>query len=407
MGYKPEEPYLYTITEITQKIKALIEGNFGDIWVIGEISNFKTSHSGHLYFSLKDSNSSLRAVLFKGNLPNIDFKIEDGMMVRAHGYLSVYEPRGEYQIVLDYMEPAGFGALYIAFERLKERLRKEGLFDPSRKRPIPPFPEVIGVITSPTGAAIRDILNVIERRFPGVRILIYPVRVQGSGAAVEIAEAIQFMNTYEPKPDVLLVGRGGGSIEDLWPFNEEIVARSIYHSKIPIISCVGHETDFTIADFVADLRAPTPSAAAELVVQSKEDLLERLISIKTRFNNRMASIISNLTLRFKHLVESPVFTRPYNRVNELFQMVDDYCMRMGSLVSWHLEKNEGRVNLLAYRLRNLNPMVILARGYSITFKHPGNEIVRDVAQLVKEENIRVKVYKGELISRVMEIKDEV
>jgi exodeoxyribonuclease VII large subunit len=405
MDHKPKEPYLYTITEITHKIKVLIEGSFDDVWVLGEVSNLRIPQSGHLYFTLKDENSSLRAVLFKGNLSNIEFSPEDGMMVRAHGYLSVYEPRGEYQLVVDQIEPAGLGSLYIAFEKLKERLKREGLFDPSHKRPIPFLPDTIGVITSPTGAAIRDILNVIRRRFFNVRILICPVRVQGPGAALEIDEAIRMMNTYDPRPDVLLLGRGGGSIEDLWAFNEEVVARSIYDSKIPIISCVGHETDFTIADFVADLRAPTPSAAAELVVQNREELISKLRLFRTRFNNRMKSILSTLTIRLEHCINSPVFTRPYTRINELSQRIDDLSSRIETLFFRHLERKRASLELLGHRLEALNPVVLLSKGYSITFRYPGGEVVRDVAQLVEDESIRIRVYRGEVISRVMELRE--
>src|SRR4030067_3150139 len=258
--------YILTVSELTQEIKDILEDKFPDVWVEGEISNLRIPPSGHIYFTLKDDFSQIRVVLFKNQARSLRFSPEDGLHVICRGRGSLYEKRGEYQLILEEMEPKGIGALQLAFLQVKERLEKEGFFDPARKRQIPMVPQTIGIVTSPTGAVIRDMLQIIDRRFENVHILLYPVRVQGEGASLEIARAIEYFND-RMNVDVIIVGRGGGSLEDLWAFNEEGVARAIYHSRIPIISAVGHETDYTISDFVADLRAPTPSAAAALGVK--------------------------------------------------------------------------------------------------------------------------------------------
>lgn len=395
-----DEPQTFTVTEITRRIKSLLEEEFPDIWILGEISNLKIPSSGHIYFSLKDETSSLRAVLFRGKTRAIGLLPEDGMMVRTHGYLSLYEPRGDYQLIVDYLEPAGLGNLYIAFLKLKERLAKEGLFDDTHKRPLPPFPETIGIVTSPTGAAIRDILNIIRRRFGSVRVIINPVRVQGAGAGQEIAQAIYQMNNYPEKIDVLLVGRGGGSIEDLWAFNEEVVARAIFDSRIPIISCVGHETDFTIADFVADVRAPTPSAAAELVVQSKEELISRINSYHIRLRNFFKAILTHLGSRLERYRGSPVFSRPYSRIDGASQRLDDTVGRMGLILSHRIETAKARFGLLEGKLHTLNPTAILERGYSITFAHPEGRVIKDTSQVKVDEEIKVRLHQGAMIARI-------
>ena len=259
------ERHIWKVSELTVRIRDLLEGAFRDLWVEGEVSNFRAAQSGHLYFTLKDEKSQIRCVCFRDQVRGLKFRPEDGLHVTVRGSLSVYEPRGEYQIYVTHIEPVGLGALQLAFEQLKKKLAAEGLFDAGRKKPLPVLPRCIGVVTSPTGAAIRDILRVLKRRFPNVHVSLYPVKVQGEGAAAEIVRAIRHFNRGSVV-DVLIVARGGGSFEDLWAFNEEIVARAIAESEIPVITGIGHETDFTIADFVADLRAPTPSAAAEIVV---------------------------------------------------------------------------------------------------------------------------------------------
>ena len=266
---------IYTVSELSGEIRELFEQQFPDVWVTGEVSNFRAAGSGHLYFTLKDDTAQLRAVCFRSQSRYLKFKPQDGLAVIARGRLSIYEARGEYQLYVEFLEPAGLGALQLAFDQLKQKLAAEGLFDPDRKKLLPALPRVIGVVTSPTGAVIQDILRVLNRRFRNINVVIYPARVQGEGAAEEIAQGIEHFNRMVPV-DVMIVARGGGSMEDLWAFNEEVVARAIAASEIPIISAVGHETDFTIADFVADLRAPTPSAAAELVVHLKQDFVDEL-----------------------------------------------------------------------------------------------------------------------------------
>ena len=277
-----------TVTELTRRIKDTLETGFADVWVVGEISGLRIPSSGHLYFSLKDKGANIKCVFFRSGSRFLRFRPEDGLEVILRGRLSLYEPRGEYQIIAEYMEPKGLGALQLAFIQMKEKLEKDGLFDPARKRPLPPYPKCIGVVTSPTGAAVRDILKVLKRRAPGVHVIIAPASVQGESAPAEVARAIEDLNRRGGL-DVLIVGRGGGSLEDLAAFNTEVVARAIFNSNIPVISAVGHEIDFTIADFVADLRAPTPSAAAEIVAKSEEELRHRLEYLKNRICLLMGS----------------------------------------------------------------------------------------------------------------------
>jgi exodeoxyribonuclease VII large subunit len=292
--------YILTVSELTQEIKEILETRFPDIWVEGEISNLRIPPSGHIYLTLKDDFSQIRAVFFKMKARTLRFVLEDGLHVICHGRVSLYEKRGEYQLILEEVEPKGIGALQLAFLQLKDRLEKEGLFDLARKKPIPMVPQTIGIVTSPTGAVISDMLHIIHRRFENVHILLNPVRVQGEGASLEIAKAIEDLNKWM-NVDVIIVGRGGGSLEDLWPFNEEIVARAIYHSKIPIISAVGHETDYTISDFVADLRAPTPSAAAELVVRDKREIKNTLHYLEERLENQILQTLQENRTNLSHL----------------------------------------------------------------------------------------------------------
>ncbi len=282
---------IWKVSELTERIRDLLEGHFGDVWVEGEVSNCRAAQSGHLYFTLKDAQAQIRCVCFRDQVRSLKFRPEDGLHVTVRGSLGVYELRGEYQIYVSYIEPVGLGALQLAFEQLKKKLEAEGLFDEARKKPLPVLPRCIGVVTSPTGAAIRDILRVLKRRFANVHVQIYPVKVQGDGAAAEIAAGVRYFNRAK-FADVLIVARGGGSLEDLWAFNEEAVARAIAESKIPVISGVGHETDFTIADFVADLRAPTPSAAAEIVVRSRVEFERNIAEHQRHIVQRMRYLIS-------------------------------------------------------------------------------------------------------------------
>jgi exodeoxyribonuclease VII large subunit len=329
------ERKIYSVTELSREIKGMLEGKFPDVWVAGEVSNFRAAGSGHLYFTLKDASAQLRAVCFRNQAKYLKFKPQDGISVIARGRLSVYEARGEYQLYVEYLEPAGLGALQLAFEQLKAKLAAEGLFDPARKKPLPVLPRTVGIVTSPSGAAIRDILRVLRRRFRNMNALLYPVKVQGEGAAEEIAAGIGYFGKHA-LADVLIVGRGGGSLEDLSAFNEEPVARAIAASRIPIISAVGHETDFTIADFIADLRAPTPSAAAELVVQRKQDFVSELDHRARRMTQVLRLKLSEARERLTGLRVHTVFQMLAARITERAQRVDDAIAEMNRLITGKL-----------------------------------------------------------------------
>ncbi|MFH1239219.1 MAG: exodeoxyribonuclease VII large subunit, partial [bacterium] len=387
-------------------VKDLLEKKFPDIWLEGEISNFKLHSMGHMYFSLKDEEAQINAVMYKGLTGQLKFLPEDGMKVLIKGKISLFNKRGQYQIIAFEIQPAGKGALQVAFEQLKERLRQEGLFDEARKRPIPLLPQKIGIITSPTGAAIKDILTVIKRRFANVEVLIDPVRVQGDEAAGEIVQAIREMNDNFPELDVLILARGGGSLEDLWAFNEEKVARAIYDSRLPIISAIGHDVDFTIADFVADLRAPTPSVAAELVVKNKEELIGMIKSFRVRLANNLRHVYELYKGRYKRVRDSMVFRRPMELVNQLQQELDNLVDRMLQTAAHFIEIQKSEFNLLIEKLNILNPLAILGRGYSITYKLPEQKIVKDTREVTPGDKVRIKLHKGKIICSV-EQKEEV
>lgn len=434
--------YVLKVSELTREIKDILEGKFYDLWVEGEISNLRIPPSGHLYFTLKDDSSQIRAVVFRLQARALRFIPEDGLHVICCGRISVYEKRGEYQLILETMEPKGVGALQLAFLQLKDKLEKEGLFDPDRKKPIPMFPQAIGMVTSPTGAVIRDMLHIIERRFKNVRIVLYPVRVQGEGAALEIAGGIDYFNAMN-EMDVIIVGRGGGSIEDLWAFNEEEVARAIYRSKIPIISAVGHETDYTIADFVADLRAPTPSVAAELVVKDKRQVKEILDQWEGRLENQMLQILEESGAEVSYLRKR--LRDPKKMIEESILKVDDFINRIRLSALWVLrrkrEKNlhldqgltqrnpiRGVENLrpvvsgleknlfqnIRYylemkkqalrgvlgKLDSLNPLAVLERGYSITRKLPSLQILKDSSAVHAGEEVEVRLFRGSLLCQI-------
>jgi len=361
------EKNVITITELTRQIKFSLETNFPRVWVEGEISNFKQHTSGHLYFTLKDEGAQLSALMWRSRVANLTFQPEDGMKVIARGSITVYPPRGNYQLDVDQIQPLGLGELQLAFERLKQKLDREGLFDAEHKKPIPEFPECIGLVTSETGAALQDIRSVLSRRHPSVEVILAPVRVQGAGAAEEIADAIKYMNQYDGI-DVLIVGRGGGSLEDLWAFNEEIVARAIYASKIPIISAVGHEIDFCIADFVSDLRAPTPSAAAELVVRNRSELLEDIGNLCYTMRGALDIQLSGLRKQTASLVTSYSFNRPKDLVREFSQRVDELERSIGISFAHAARTMYQKYNSLQLQLQALNPGGVLKRGYAIVRK---------------------------------------
>lgn len=438
---------ILTISELTLKIKKHLEEGFDEVWVEGEISNFRSPSSGHYYFTLKDEKSQIRAVIFRFMGRYLKFDPHDGLQVICRGRINVYETRGEYQLILDYMEPKGIGALQLAFEQLKEKLQKEGLFDPDNKKPLPLLPQKIGIVTSPTGAAIKDILNVIGRRFPNVEILINPVKVQGEGSAQEIAIAIEELN-HIPGIDVIILTRGGGSLEDLWSFNEEIVARAIYRSSIPVISAVGHEIDFTIADFVADLRVPTPSAAGELVVKDKVELTNLVESLYNRLEKHMIHLLEterNQVMFLKRGLPDLRFrlTDLKLRVDDLNSRLSPRILQVLQLKEEILKGREGRLLLnspklaiekylksvslcekgliysirqILYRFRQLlerylksldglSPLNVLKRGYSITRLLPSYQIVKESGIITPGDEINVVLGKGEVFCKVEKIKE--
>lgn len=391
-----------TVTEINEYIKWLIDGEaqLQDIYVIGELSNFKKHSTGHCYFSLKDEKCEIRAVMFASYARKLNFKPENGMKLIVHARISVYPQGGSYQLYVDSMQPDGIGSLYLAYEQLKEKLSKEGLFDEDHKKQIPKYPKRIGVITSPTGAAIRDIINVTTRRMPNVQILLYPTLVQGPDAPNELTRAVEYFN-IENNVDVVIIGRGGGSIEDLWCFNDENLARAIYNSQIPIISGVGHEIDFTVCDFVADIRAATPSAAAEIATT---DIKEVLNSLKT-FEYRAMKSILNYVCYYKDKLENIKNKRVFKAPESL---LDVPKMQFSSIIE-RLKYNMNEINMMNReefakinaKLIALNPMAVLARGYSVVYGN-NNEIVKSSKDLTVGDRIKVKLFDGNIDATVTE-----
>ena len=443
-----ETRHIYEVSELTRLIKLVLEESpISEVWIQGEVSNLSRPYSGHLYFKLKDKDSQIDCVIFKSLADKLKFMPEDGISLSLQGRLTVYEPRGTYQIIGNWIEPLGVGALQLAFEQLKQRLEAEGLFDPANKKPIPFLPRKIGVITSATGAAIRDILTILRRRFYNVHILIHPVAVQGEGSAEEIAEAIDTMNKIG-EIDVLIVGRGGGSIEDLWAFNEEVVARSIYASEIPIISAVGHEIDFTISDFVADYRAPTPSAAAEMVIPNKADLLRTLDSLKSRLYLSMSNQMEMMQRQVENNQRRLMLSDARDRIQFFQQNIDYLLQRVYNVLSKSVERKkrvlseyqsrllyagipkkaseaknkvanlqqklinigqqiintkEERFRIALAKLNSLSPLSILQRGYSLCRKYPDMETIRGISSVSIGDDVEVVLKDGEIVCKVQQI----
>ena len=389
-----------TVTQLNKYLKDRFDEdeNLNAILVKGEISNFKNHYTGHLYFTLKDENSLIKCIMFKSYAERLAFKPKDGMKVMVFGSVSVFERDGVYQIYAKSMLEDGTGDLHEQFEKLKAKLEKEGLFDELHKKPIPLYPKVIGVLTSQTGAVIRDIINVSTRRNPHVHIRLLPVPVQGPGAAEQIAEKIKIMNEKK-LADVLIVGRGGGSLEDLWPFNEEIVARAIYDSEIPIISAVGHETDFTIADFVADLRAPTPSAAAELAVPDIYELKQKILSYQNRYRLALKKKIELMRLRYEKCMKSRAFTDPMRKIRDNSVLLDSYFKRLEIKIKEVQKDKKSKYIELITKLDALSPLKTLTRGYTITEKD--GKIVKSAEQLKTDDNIKLKFFDGEKNAKII------
>jgi exodeoxyribonuclease VII large subunit len=415
-----------TVSELTQRLQAVLEERFPAVWVEGEISNYRVYGSGHAYFTLKDADSQIRAVLFRNRGRRIKFEPADGLHVMAFGGIEVYSQRGEYQLVVELLEPKGLGALQLAFEQLKTRLQAEGLFDQARKRELPRFPRKIGIVTSPSGAAIRDILRVIGRRFGELHIVIAPCRVQGDGAAEEIAQGVRDLNLLGGV-DVVIVARGGGSLEDLWAFNDEGVARAIAGSKAPVVSAVGHEVDYTIADFVADLRAPTPSAAAELVVREKQAVVDSLAQLRARLERLAARPLRDLERRVDELTARlrrgmrgelgraehrvALATRalrasdPVARVAGDRHRLESLQARMIAVLHRRHDRARHALETAVGRLDSLSPLAVLGRGYSLTRTSAG-EIVHNPSQVRVGDAIRVLLQRGSLEARVTDTREQ-
>ncbi len=390
-----------TVSDLNQYIKNKIDADeyLNNVLVKGEISNFKHHYTGHMYFTLKDEKSLIKCIMFKGYTTNLNFIPKDGMKVLLLGSISVFERDGVYQIYVKAMQEDGIGNLYREYEKLKQKLENEGLFSKEHKRQIPCMPKTIGVLTSNTGAVIRDIINVSTRRNPNVHILLYPVPVQGEGAAIKIVEAIKFMNNKQ-LADVLIVARGGGSLEDLWPFNEEILARAIYESKIPIISAVGHETDFTISDFVADLRAPTPSAAAELAVPNIEDIKEKIHIYEVRYKQALRKKLEIMKLRYEKCMSSRAFKDPLKQVNDNYIILDNIIKQMHLATTNRIVKEKEKAIKLISKVDALSPLKTLTRGYCITTK--GKEVLKSINELKVDDEIDIRFIDGFSRAKILE-----
>jgi exodeoxyribonuclease VII large subunit len=440
----PAARRILTVSELTGSIRDLLESNFGDLWIEGEISNCKPWNTGHIYFTLKDSGAQIKAVMFRSAVRYLKFKLEDGQRVVVRGRLGVYDPKGEYQLVCEHVQPRGLGALQVAFEQLKTKLQREGLFDAGRKRPLPVLPATIGVVTSLDGAALRDIIKVLRRRHATASVLIRPARVQGEGAAAEIAEAIRAIGRV-PGVDVVIVGRGGGSAEDLWAFNEEPVARAIASCPVPVVSAVGHEVDFTIADFVADLRAPTPSAAAEMAIAARDEFCSRLDRLRERLHQSartglqrrrvllhtlerrrgLASFPTRLALRSRHIAELSHQLRAAmasslarcerdHRARQMRLEAHDMRRRLlavrtrlaaaggrlDTAMRRGLDRAQARIATLAARLESLSPLAVLGRGYAVCWNDDRTAVIRRAAAVNPGEHVRVRLHEGELFCEV-------
>ncbi len=438
MSEENQHPKVYTVSELTREIQGVLEEQFDFIWVEGEISNFSAPVSGHYYMVLKDEKAQLRAVMFRMQARYLKFLPENGMKVLAQGRIGVYPPRGEYQIILDYLEPMGVGALAVAFEQLKRKLSEEGLFDEEIKKPLPFLPQRVAVVTSPTGAAIRDFLKIVHRRFANLEIIVVPVRVQGEEAAPDMVKALDMVNE-QLKVDVIVLTRGGGSLEDLWAFNDEALARAIRRSNIPVVSAVGHEIDLTISDLAADFRAPTPSAAAELLVVEKEGLRDRIYEMRDRLGTEMLEQIKGLGQKLEHLskrlqdprkrlaetwlhldeIQSRIlrllelsiaerkkrlemearnlfFHSPLSRIASINQQLGFHGASLERAMKAELTDRRSELSLFQKRLEDLSPLSILKRGYSITYKIPQMAVLRESSEVQEGDRVRVRLARGEI-----------
>jgi exodeoxyribonuclease VII large subunit len=401
----PTAQQTLTVAQLTAQIKNTLEGGFTSVWVVGEISNYSRPQSGHAYFTLNDDQAQIRAVMWKSAAARLKFELADGLDVVCHGHIDVYAPRGSYQLVIDELQPKGVGALELALRRLREKLAAEGLFDAARKRKLPAFPRRVAFVTSPTGAAIHDFLQVLRRRWRGVDVLVIPARVQGEGAAQEIVAGIRLANRVLPRPDVLIVGRGGGSLEDLWSFNEEPVVRAIAASKIPTVSAVGHEIDVTLADLVADVRALTPSEAAERIVPAADEISARVRAYQQRLRHAAHRRVMWLRARFDGIVAQRPFRRPFDLIHDRSRRLDELTMHGNSAVHRMLREYEGRLATIAGKIDSLSPLAVLARGYTITQDARTGDVIRSANHVRTGQSILTLFGDGKAVSKVESIED--
>ncbi|MDA1051006.1 MAG: exodeoxyribonuclease VII large subunit [Planctomycetota bacterium] len=397
------DPHVLTVGQLTSLIKDALEGTFPAVWVSGELSDVSRPRSGHIYFTLKDADAQIRGVIWRNTASRLLFDLEDGTEVVCGGTLDVYPPRGSYQLVVREIEPRGVGSLLLALRQLQQRLAAEGLFDQQHKKPLPKFPRRVAFVTSPTGAAIRDFLEVLRRRWRGVDVMVVPTRVQGEGAAGEIAKAIAAASRVRPAPDVIIVGRGGGSVEDLWCFNDEAVVRAIFACDIPVVSAVGHEIDVTLSDLVADVRALTPSEAAELVVPSSDELQSLLAAYQQRLVALLRSRAQTARLRLDALANSRVMRHPTDRIRELARRVDELELRANRAILTNQSKARDRIAHMAERLESLSPLAVLGRGYSVTQRTSDGQLVIDANRVSVGELVTTRLARGTLTSRIEEI----
>jgi exodeoxyribonuclease VII large subunit len=387
---------VYTVSELQREIRALLEGDYAGIWVEGEISGARRPPSGHCYLTLKDADAQLSAVCWRSTVQRLRFEPEDGLAVRARGHLTVYEPSGRYQMIVQALEPLGAGPLQVRFEQMRKRLEKEGLFDPDHKRELPGFPRRAALVTSPSGAAVRDLVHVCKRRWPLLELIVVPVKVQGEGAAEEIAGGVAIADRLGC--DLMVVGRGGGSLEDLWAFNEEAVARAVFSASTPVVSAVGHEIDVSICDLVADVRAATPSAAAERITPDATELLELVAERRSRLARALESQVRELRTRLKSIEAARAFRRPLAPVRSGEQALDDLAQRLAAALSANRRERHRRLELLVGRMEALSPLKVLARGYSVTMKD--KMILRRATEVRSGDLLRTTLAEGEIRSVV-------
>ena len=401
----PGDSQALTVSQLTARVKGALEDSFPNVWVRGEISNLSQPQSGHVYFTLKDANAQIRGVMWRSTVARLPFELRDGLDVLCRGGLEVYPPRGSYQLVAKAMEPVGVGALQLALRKLQQKLAEEGLFSPEHKRPLPSFARRIGFVTSPSGAAVRDFLEVVRRRFSGVEVFVIPARVQGEHAAGEIVAGIEMAQRIEPPLDCLVIGRGGGSLEDLWCFNEEAVVRAIFACTIPTISAVGHEIDVTLSDLVADRRALTPSEAAEIVTPSSDEVSALLRGYRQRLAMSLRGRATRVRERLEAIQRSRAFRMPRDRVHELSRRLDELELSMSRAIARKHQRSRERVAAMAGRLEALSPLAVLSRGYSIT-QTAGHEVITSATQTGVGDLLTTRLAAGKIVSRVESIDSE-